>query len=461
MANVVVTEITAAGLPFLGVVSFDLDRVGYKQAEYMVSGVANAYARSGDGVSVVDQAEYATRLLVYRPRDSSAFNGTVWVEWLNVSPGFDVAVDWMVAHTEFVRAGAAWAGVSAQAMGVCGGEGIGGLASPGLVGTDPERYGALTHPGNRYSYDIYSQAGKAVRASAGTILEELAVERVLAIGCSQSAHRLTTYANDIDPLAQVFDGIFVHARGGFSAPLHIDSDPPTGIPESPDQFDADRRVPIMCVHAETDVCFGGLAARQDDDETFVLWEIAGTSHADQYMAVAPIDTGALPISDLAVAWRPAPEFLGVALDKPINAGPQHYVVNAAVSHFDEWVRNGTRPPHAARLETADGAFVTDEHGNVRGGIRTPHVDVPTAVLSGLGNGGGDGLGFLAGTTTPFDATQLAALYPSRAEYLGRFGAATDAAVAAGFVLAADAAEIKAIAAENSPLERATDDSAHW
>ena len=47
-----------------------------------------------------------------------------------------------------------------------------------------------------------------------------------------------------------------------------------------------------------------------DDETMVLWEIAGTSHGDQYMAVAPIDTGSLPIVELAAAWRPVAEFLG-------------------------------------------------------------------------------------------------------------------------------------------------------
>jgi hypothetical protein len=451
MSKAAVAEITAGGGPFLGIESFDLDPLGYQQAEFVLSGVANAYARSDDGVSVVDEAEYATRLLVYRPSNSAAFNGTVWVEWLNVSVGYDVAVDWLVAHTEFMRAGAAWVGVSAQSMGVRGGAGVGGLSSPGLVETDPERYGTLVHPGDRYSYDIYSQAGEAVRAHTGALLEDLAIGRVLAIGDSQSAHRLTTYANDVDPIAQVFDGIFVHARGGFSAPLHVDVDLPTGIPENPVQFRADLRVPVMCVQAETDVCFGGYAARQDDDEMYVLWEIAGTSHADVYIAVAAIDTGSLPIVELAEAWRPAAEFLGVPLDKPINAGPQHYVMNAAVSHFDKWVRDGIRPPHAARLESIDGTFVIDEHGNVRGGIRTPHVDVPTAVLSGLGNDGGDGLGYLTGTTTPFDATQLAALYPSRVDYLARFDAATDAAVTAGFVLAADAAEIKAIAAENAPL----------
>ncbi len=88
---------------------------------------------------------------------------------------------------------------------------------------------------------------------------------------------------------------------------------------------------------------------------------------------------------------------------------------------------------------------------MRGGVRTPHVDVPTAVLSGLGNGGGDALGFITGTTTLFSGDQLASLYPSRADYLARFDTSTDAAVATGFVLAADADEIKAVAAENSPI----------
>jgi hypothetical protein len=448
LPGTVVTEITAEGVPFLGASTFDLGPRGYEQAEYMLSGAASAYVRSDGGVSVAGEADYATRLLVYRPSDPATFNGTVWVEWLNVSPGYDMAVDWMVAHTELMRAGAAWVGVSAQSLGVHGSEAFG---TGGLVGTNPDRYGGLVHPGDRYSYDIYSQAGEAVRTGAGTILEDLIVDRMIAIGCSQSAYRLFTYINDVDPLAQIFDGFFVHARGGFSAPLDVDDEPITGIPEHPMLFRAERRVPVTCVQAETDVAFGGASARQDDDETYALWEIAGTSHGDAYFsAVAAIDSGVLPIGELAAAWRPAAEFLGEAVDKPINAGPQHYVMNAAVSHFDEWVRHGIHPPHAPRLEFTDGGFVTDRHGNVLGGIRTPHVEVPTAVLSGLGNGGGR-FGVLTGTTTPFDAAQLAALYPSRTEYLARFDAATDAAIADGFLLAADADEINAVAAENSPL----------
>ena len=125
--------------------------------------------------------------------------------------------DWIFTHTELTRAGAAWVGVSAQQIGVQGarwprrdGVARAGRHRPGAVRT-------LTHPGDRFSYDIFTQAGAAARAATGTILEGLAVERVIAVGESQSAFRLTTYANDIDPVDRSFDGYLVHARGGAGA----------------------------------------------------------------------------------------------------------------------------------------------------------------------------------------------------------------------------------------------------
>jgi hypothetical protein len=56
----------------------------------------------------------------------------------------------------------------------------------------------------------------------------------------------------------------------------------------------------------------------------------------------------------------------------------------------------------------EGQFVTDEAGNVLGGVRIPHVDVPVAVLSGLGNSGGP-VAFLAATTIPLGTDALRAL----------------------------------------------------
>jgi hypothetical protein len=327
-----------------------------------------------------------------------------------------------------------------------------GMSTGGLVGADPERYGSLSHPGDRFSYDIFTQAGAAARAAAGTILEGLAIERVLAIGESQSAFRLTTYVNDVDPVEPTYDGYLVHARGGTAPGFDDPGDASAALEGEPVPFRDDLRVPVLCVEAETDLLtLGYHVARQDDGDHLVVWEMAGTSHADVYtFCVGMVDTGGLPIDELAAAWRPVADFLGLHTDLPVNAGPQHYVVNAAVAQLDAWVRDGIRPPAAARLEVRDGAFVTDEHGNARGGIRTPHVDVPTATLSGMGNAG-DAVSFLAGTTVPFDAAKLASLYSDRDDYLARYSAATDAAIEAGFVLAADGDEINAIAAANSPI----------
>ena len=238
------------------------------------------------------------------------------------------------------------------------------------------------------------------------------------------------------------------------APPSTTSGPVRDPAAPPEPFRDDLRVPVLCFEAETDLMvLDYFPARQPDNDKFRLWEVAGTAHADVYTFVAGfIDSGALPIAELAAAWKPTTAPLGFELERPVNTGPQHYVLQAALAHFDRWLRDGTPPPRAPRLEVRDDdptQFVVDEHGNARGGIRTPHVDVPVAVLSGIGNDGGV-IARICGATEPFTAEKLASLYSSKADYCAKFDAATDAAVAAGWFLEADAAEIKAIAAELYP-----------
>jgi hypothetical protein len=73
-----------------------------------------------------------------------------------------------------------------------------------------------------------------------------------------------------------------------------------------------------------------------------------------------------------------------------------------------------------------------------------------AILSGTGQRG-ELFAFLFGTTREFEAADLARLYPGgRGDYLGRFEGALDAAINAGFLLAADRAEILAVAAASWP-----------
>jgi hypothetical protein len=117
------------------------------------------------------------------------------------------------------------------------------------------------------------------------------------------------------------------------------------------------------------------------------------------------------------------------------------------------VTTGLPPAHAPRLRVnaAGTGYVTDANGNVEGGIRTPAVQVPVATLSGLGNSGSSAEAALfcslVGTTTPFSAAKLAALYPAHAQFRTEWTAATAADVLAGFIRPADAAQL--IAAANA------------
>src|SRR6202020_3568173 len=82
----------------------------------------------------------------------------------------------------------------------------------------PDRYGLLKHPGDAWSFDIFSQVGALLRSSAAA-LNVPSAERLIALGESQSAFFLVTYINAIDQAAQVFDGFFVHGRGASGADL--------------------------------------------------------------------------------------------------------------------------------------------------------------------------------------------------------------------------------------------------
>jgi hypothetical protein len=450
LAEPEVSEIHGDNPPFVAGTGFDLSSVGYVGTEHRLTGTTASFEPMSGGLAKGDRAEYSTRVLVYRPISDSLFNGTVWVEWLNVSGGLDAAPDWIFAHTEMIRDGAAWIGVSAQRIGVEGGENLLGTDSPGLVRTDPQRYASLHHPGDRYSYDIFTQVASLTRR--GALLGDLHIERVIAVGESQSAFRLTTYANEIDPLVQAYDGFLIHARGKGAAPLGDDTMPSRAIGGDRVLFREDVRVPVLCLEAETDLIqLGYLESRQDDHDTLVTWEMAGTSHADIYTFIAGrSDTGRLPMDELAKLWRPRSEIFGMVVEKPVNAGPQHYVACAAARQLEHWVRGGQRPQESPRLETRNGHLVTDDLGIAKGGIRTPHVDVPVSVLSGLGNGGHP-ISFLCGTTVVFTPEQLAALYDSEGDYLQGFDAATQAAVDSRFVLQEDSQEISAIARINSPF----------
>src|SRR3546814_8611333 len=116
------------------------------QEEYFISGTAQA--RDEHGALTGASAAYTTRLLVQRPRQSSEFNGSVVLEWLNVSLEFDLPAIWMLGHAELLRGCYAYVGVSTPITGVS--------ASPlALKFCNPLRYAPLHHPGGEYECDIF------------------------------------------------------------------------------------------------------------------------------------------------------------------------------------------------------------------------------------------------------------------------------------------------------------------
>jgi hypothetical protein len=446
------------GRPAFLLGAFDIASVGYVAAEFFIAGSASSYRAAGDlgsdgrwSVAPAASADYTTRMVALTPSDPARFNGTVLVEWLNVSGGIDAPAVWMMAHREMLRAGYAYVGVSVQRVGVEGGASLMGI-DMSLKSQDAQRYSPLHHPGDGYAYDIFSQAGRLARNS--DILGGLRADHVIALGESQSALFLTTYINAVDPLAQVYDGFLVHSRFGPAAPLDggsifevLESNSSQAV-----AFRPDLRVPLVTIITETDL-FGGRrqgyhSARQPDNQRLRVWEIAGTAHADNYtILVAPIDTGSAPLADVVAAYAPTNMLMGQQLGHCINFAPQHhYVLQAALSQLHSWVSTGRPPPSGTPIELDGEQPVLDAHGLARGGIRTPWVDVPIARTSGVG-GDETTMASIFGSGERFDAATVRRLYPGgAADYLERFTVSLDAAIESGFMLAADREEILELAA---------------
>jgi hypothetical protein len=428
------------GKPFTAA-PIDLASFGYVEEEFFIEGDATAYAFQGtpgsDGVwsvKTTTKAHYKTRMLVRHPSDPAKFNGTVLVEWLNVSGGVDDDPEFSFGHPELLRSGFAYVGVSAQAQGVIGGGfSLGPAGSEPLVKWDPARYGSLKHPGDNYSYDIFTQAADVVR-HPGSVkpLGSLTPVRLIADGESQSAFRLVTYVDAIAPIQpKVFDGFFVHSRSGGAAEL-VTAGGTANILGGPSLalIRGDLTVPVFQFETETDVLGitglqGFASARQPDAARLHTWEVAGTAHADQYLLDysaqgMPGDAGSLGCTD-------------------VNSGPQHWVVDTALNAMNAWVTSGTPPATGTPLLLADAGtgLATDAEGNALGGVRTAAVDAPIARYSGESSSSNI-LCSLFGSTTPLSAAQLLALYPTHADYVSKVTAATAAAQQAGFILAADA-----------------------
>jgi hypothetical protein len=399
---------------------------GYVEHEFFASGTAHAFratSHPSDGKWTIEpttSATYRTRILVRRPSDPARFSGTVVVEWFNESEG-ESDPDWDYLNPELMDAGDIYVGVTVQALGVEGGTAILGSGTKGLVAQEPSRYGSLHHPGDQYALDIFDQIGLGLHSAGSHLFGSLHPRHYVAVGESQSAFYLTTFADALQPLSHTFNGIFIHSRGGSGATLDGAAIPTSGLSGGL-RIRTDLGIPVFMFETQTDLIeLGYASAQQPNTKDIRTWEVAGTSHADEYL-VGPDVSGLLGCM------------------APINDGPQHVVVQAAFAAFSRWVVHGTPPPSPPPFKlssTHPATLALDHLGNVIGGVRTPAVDVPVSTLTGAGPAGSSEVCQLFGSATAFSPQQLVQLYGTKANYLSKYTADLDRAIAGGYLLAAE------------------------
>ncbi|WP_205705505.1 alpha/beta hydrolase domain-containing protein, partial [Kineococcus indalonis] len=448
----------------------DLSASGYVEEEFLASGTSNVYSWPEDAPAVVRTAgaPYTTRVLVRRPASAQRFSGNVVVEMLNPSNLFDLNIGWAVAHRRIVENGDAWVGITAKPVAV-----------QALQNFDAERYAALSFANplplddpancstvdadadpatpavalpadtsrsteNGLVWDAYTQVGNWLRGDgADNPLtyggERTRVQHAYGFGYSQTGGYLVNYAKAVHPLVvqaqgrPTYDAYLIGVAGGAFAgayPMNqCEAAPPAGDP---------RRqlygigVPVIQMMSQSDYLRGIGSRRPDSDQRgdeFRHYEMAGAGHA------TPDElTSSASAVDIVAAGREVPP---ASCDQgPRSRFPSSIFFDAALRNLDRWVRDGVAPPRADPIVVRHGQPVLDEFGNVRGGLRSPYLDVPRSTWYGTATGAS--FCYIAGYEVPLPDTVLERLYPSPGEYVRRVRQDVRDLQRAGFLTRSDA-----------------------
>ncbi len=433
------TEVNVPGTSPMSATAVDLEAAGYTAKEYYAEGLANRYtganANTFTTATVLDGGNpYRTRVMVRYPKPHK-FNGTLAVEWTNVTIGVDFEFATAEASEYLLREGYAVAIVSAQRVGV-----------ERLKTWSPQRYPGLSVDVNKclpggtslctgdpLSYDIFAQITQALMDNAGGAnapMPGLRVKDAIAIGQSQSAGRLAIYYNTIQPLHNVFDGFAYWDRSG--------------------QLRSDLTVPAISVNSEgLGGSFGGAA--WTTSEYTRKWDVAGSTHASLYGAEY---IEAISARDMAItqfdgvpktffAWidtspvPPIPHNNACVTLPPFTTVDVGLVYNKAIDSVRNWYKRGTpAAPSLSFVTTPAGTVVRAADGKVEGGIRLPQFLVPTADQGAL-----NGILFpcnVSGWHRYYTKEELKAMYGNHGRYVAKVIGVMYPLVAEGYVLWTDA-----------------------
>lgn len=409
--------------PEKGLLVWSVAGTGYTAEEYLVAGNADTYK----SVSMADAVDmnlrnhtkdmgvrdfhrtvikagksYRTRIIIYRPTDTSHFSGNVVMEVLHPIGGGQGIV-WSLINNFFINHGDAYVGVQAP------------VTFEVLRKADPERYGTLEADDPTQLWGSLSDIGKVLKSGGRhSPLRDYAVRRLYLTGYSWTGVATATYADyhhdqsrlpDGNP---IFDGYLSFANAMYIKSLDV---------------------PVIRTNTQSDFgSRGGLRNRRNDSDKpqgrFRLYEVAGAAHAAERPFPFP---GLKAPTLLTTPPGSAPHRLNTNCQAQFppehleNDFPFHLVMSAVFQLMYDWVDTGRSPPTAERISTApDGEIIPDAYGNAQGGVRYPQVEAPIA-LYGIGPNDCELLGY----RLPFDAAVKKSLYGNKKGYVSAVQAVVD------------------------------------
>jgi hypothetical protein len=341
---------------------------------------------------------YTTRIIVRRPKDVTAFSGTVVAEAQHAG-GRSLVFEWsrvsiLTRNHMFVEI-------------------VHGQANIAQLKTfNAERYKTLEIVPGQTNH-ILAQVGLLIKSRGGPFAP-YDVKRVTLMGTSASSGTVRSFLpvhldSRMANGGPIYDGFLLTSTNGNTALQIVD-------------------VPMIQMPTQTEVqthAAAGIQYRRADsdapDNKFRLYEVAGMPHNNaRDMRSFAGDPCTLPVTDF-----PAGAFTALGLH-----------------HLIEWIK-GTPPPYALPIEvdqnTAnDGSpLALDEHGNAKGGVRNVWVDVPVATYGVFGKGKTpeqDRLCQLAGTEVPLPEATLKKLYRNKGAYERRINERLERLVTGGWFL---------------------------
>ena len=434
----------------------NLAAAGYVEEEYFVSGKANVYDwQAGGAVVRTADVPYTTRVLVRRPKSAGKFSGRVIVEMMNPTNLLDLNIGWAIHRDELMRRGDAWVGLTAKP-----------IAVKTLQTFDPARYAPLNWANplpasdprncavraggdttqateNGLVWDMNTQVGAWIRSNTAANPftyggRATRAKYLYGWGYSQTGGYLYTYVNAIHPLVvkadgkSMFDGYLIATASGPSAINQCAPAIPAGDPH---RKPAHVGVPVM--HVMTNSDYAGFApSRLPDNNTLAEgyrdYDLSGAGHAtpdELYYGPSP--------ADITKGGQTPPPVN--CTEGPRSRFPSRVPFNAILENLEDWVEKGKTPPPGAVVLMNGNTGALDEYGNVKGGVRTPYLDVPTSTWAG--NSTGPSFCRIAGHETPFTPDRLKALYPTHADYVRKVEASVDSLVAQRYITRADGAAI--------------------